>query len=1623
MTVPADTDDVVAVVGMGVAVPGACGPGELWRTVNGGQDIFSEPGDRFELSRFWSQDRQEADRTYARRAGYLHDFRPHPALRDAEKDTGPGRDEAARWLRHTALQARSGVRVEPGYRCGAYVGAWPGGSQSLVESVLVETLARSAPDDEQAERVRAALLGHYRHALPLDRATGLDAVVRAAFAGLTERVTETFVVDTACASSLYAVDLGSKALLAGECEIAYCGGVNVVDPTMAVMFAKLSGLSPRGRVRAFTGASDGTLFSDGAGLVALKTLRRAREDGDTVLGLVLGFGGAADGRGKSISAPNPAGQRRAIVRARTVNSVTAEQVDWVLAHGTGTPAGDGVESQVLTELAPDSGQWCSSNKPVFGHTGWTAGVLSLMHALLALRHGWIPEHLGAQETEHGTDGARVRVPGTAVRFAPRQDGPRTVGVSAFGFGGTNAHLLVTDRLDGETPRSSPPDRPDSEEVALVAWSVHLPGDPPTTSVRDWLRGMAAPPEAGFPRPYPAPPPADIRMPRRTIPVIDPCQLMALQAAARFVTEHGEIWKDVRETTGVIAAHTGMPRGLVATTVRCYANDATWLLDRHRTDPAFSHVAQRLESLRQGYPATTEDSQAGVLPNVIASRIAARYDLHGPSMAVDAGRDGTLAALRVAHRYLRTGELDLALVVAVNGNGTTENAVLAGLGPAPLGEGAFLLAVTTNRTATERGLPVLARLSFRTAPHEQSPATEDRSYLAADHALALLRAVERRALPARLPAVHQETVLLAEPADKAHPGQGTDSVRYEETCPRQAKTQARPRKMDSGQGGENGAAERLTLRYRKKIVPRPRPGTRPGAAGVPIPSSLPRRGVVLLASPDAGATVHGDLRGSDSLVLDLPGNSDRPMSAAALESMLTAVDSATPHLTVVGDLSTLSVPRALALHDAVFLITQRLWSRWQPESSLAVVLAGAPADRVAHPAAALFDGFVKSLRWERPGTVAFTFTTDEPVTTGLLARVAEERSAHPLPPPVLFHLQGRRWTEALHPVPLMACGPPAGLPLHDGSVGLVTGGAGGIVQALFKALSEHARPTLWLLGRTPEEPLPPELEDIKDERLTDARASLIRRLRESLPDLAPKSLVKRADALLKQRELHLTLEALRARFGEGRVHYLACDMQDEDAVRKAVAQVLHAEGRVDFVVHAAGQVASTLLGKKRLEVFRAIRDTKVLGHLHLRSALGSNLPSLWCNIGSYSGSAGAPGDTDYASANAYLEAAAETATGSGEITVGFTMWRQTGMGSDALFQEHAASQAQFTPISTAEGTDQFLCELSAAARTGGASVYLGGTERERLRRHFPGLVHDGPPKRPASRLWPSWRSTAGNPRPRGEWVLPTAPDDQRHLYDHLVSGKPTIPATFLLDMAAQAAEALVPGTFTTGFREARFDAFVRPLNRSRPAPLRIRARVARGPSGDGHLTTVSVSLHSDTLGPDGRMRPAGLRHFATEVLLSRHPLPDPPPWHSPAAAAPLPAEDPYAAPEAAVSLRGPFRNLSHCTVDGDYAQGNWTPELAGNPGLRTMTIPALLMCAALRTSALRPAGAHEHPLFVPRSVSLVRLQTAGANDHDLLLCHGHELVVSVGRDGVHRAVTPTGRLLLELSGVDLVEMAT
>jgi acyl transferase domain-containing protein len=210
-----------------------------------------------------------------------------------------------------------------------------------------------APPEDLDELLRR------RYAVGVAADAGLPhRVGRNAIAGLLPDETELVMIDTACSSALYAMDLGVRALREG-CELAVCGGVFGYTARNLVLFAKLSGLSRDGEVRCFDEDASGVLLSDGAAVVVLKRLRQTRQDGDRVLGVIDGIGLACDGRGKSIYAPNDKGQTFALSRAYADAGVAPATVDWVIAHATGTRAGDSTELAGLNRVMAPAAPPCS----------------------------------------------------------------------------------------------------------------------------------------------------------------------------------------------------------------------------------------------------------------------------------------------------------------------------------------------------------------------------------------------------------------------------------------------------------------------------------------------------------------------------------------------------------------------------------------------------------------------------------------------------------------------------------------------------------------------------------------------------------------------------------------------------------------------------------------------------------------------------------------------------------------------------------------------------------------------------------------------------------------------------------------------------------------------------------------------------------------------------------------------------------------------------------------------------------------------------------------------------------------------------------------------------------------
>ncbi|MGW2377496.1 SDR family NAD(P)-dependent oxidoreductase [Kitasatospora sp. NPDC001683] len=1556
LAVADDVDgDAVVVVGMGLAVPGASTPEEFWRLLTEGEPVFGEPGDRIDLDTVWSPDAAAEDKTYARVSGFMTGFTPHPALR-AEIDSGAftADEYTALWLRHSLLGATEKVTVRPSDRQLFAVGLTPDGSQHL-EHTLVATGARRLLGDAGLP-VPDGLERRYPLAAGTPDAVLPYRIARAAVPDLPADA-EIVVVDTACSSSLYTIDIGVRALRAGEADVALCGGAFALTAQNLVLFSKLRGLSRSGQVRSLDRGADGVLFSDGAAVLALKTHRRAVADGDPILGYVAGFGGSSDGRGKAIYAPNPAGQQIALHRAWESAATDPQDVDWVVAHATGTPAGDRTELGALTAAAPGRTWTMTSNKSLVGHAGWAAGAVSAVHALLALGHRTIPGQRQFTGLPDGTTG--VEVPTADLAWPERDGGRRTVGISAMGFGGTNGHLLLTDRPP-VTPERPAADADDP--VVVVAAGTHLPGDPSPEQLDRWLAGAAADWPATFGDAYPVPSPLEARLAPSAIAAMDRSQLMALRCADRIAGD----WvgdRRLADRAGVFVGHSGPTRNAHGYALRYHLDD----LERHVTAPAGLPASALADTVRGLTPPINEDAYPGLMPNVIAARVVQRLDLHGPNMTVDAGRDSALSALATAVRYLRDGEIDLAVVMGVS----TAVEGLPARDPRPVADAAVGFVLTRRSTAEQRGLPVLGELALGRPQAPAAPA-EPRDYRGAEGTVALLKAL-RRGEPSRL-----------RPVEDAH----TPTVRV--TPAHAAADPAGPQLLTG-----HLARHALTLhpvparRVREPLAAVPE-GTLlltddPAAlAGLPLPTDC------LIAVP-RGATPSD---GVPAVRLE------RPEDLAAL---LDGRGRALTHVRVLAGVQDGSrdaaSERLLELHDLAFLAAQH---RAPDLRSFAVLVLDGADGLVPAPHGGLFTGLVRSLSQELTDCLMFAVVTDRTEAGAALALLAEESAAERFIP-AAYHLAGERLE--LLPVPVPAAGQAPALP--DAPVVVATGGARGLTAHLVRELVDGRTPqAVWLLGSG-------AAPDPADAAAPAPRVEALRELAARHPGENPAALGRRYERAVQRHERARVIADLEALCGPGRVHYRQCDVLDEGAVRKTVEEVLAVEGRVDVLVHGAGLGRSAGVTRKKVADFRAVRDVKVRGHAHLRAAFGERRPALWCAVSSVSAFIGLRGEPDYGAANEYLMLAAAHARAiDGRDEVAFTsgLWIESGMASaDTPAGALLARQNEIGQLTDEQGRAFFRTELAGRGSHGLATSWIGDADWATLERRAPGF-------RAAARAVPAPGPLVAVPRAfltaapartgrTAVWTCRVDLDAHPYLRDHLVDGRPTVPGTFILELAAEAAAALAPGLLPARIGDVVLSRFIRAAEHRWPRTLEVTAE------RDGDRVAVRVLTPADGPVP-------AREHSRMTVTLARTLTEGP--LCPPVAEVGRSAPNTYELAGTTVELSGVFSSLRNPRLLSDGGAADLRLELPTQSVFDRFLIPSTALDCLLRTSVLDGRTSGPVPVIVPTALADVRLYT-GANDPALAAAHPKGLLLRhwFAADGTEHCalVGPDGRALIAVTGIE------
>lgn len=1541
-------DDPVVVVGMGMVAPGANSPDEYWELAMRGGELFVEvPADRWDGEWFYDHNKTAPDKTYQTKSGFITGFKPHPDLAAEVACGAVTTDETTRWLRHALLQALRGVARRDTDRFTFCVGYTADGNQHLEEALILSGITQRlspALDQESTSAIadrfwrgRAGCAEFLPH-----------RVGRAAMKNILPDATELLMLDTACSSSLYAIDIGMKSLLLGTHDIAVCGGTFALGPRGAVLFSKLHGLSTGGAVRSLDKDADGVLFSDGAGVVVLKRLSRAVADGDSVLGILAAIGTSSDGKGKAIYAPASSGQSIAVDRALAAPGLQDADIDWVIAHATGTTAGDQAE---MTSLRTSLGAvvpagrtiQVTSNKSLIGHTGWAAGAISVIEVLLALRNNTIPRQHRFTEapTEFELSGSPLRIPTEPVPWPRRADRSRAAAVSGFGFGGTNAHLVVRE-YDGRSvavPAVAP-----EEPVVVVGWSARLPGLEARADIERWLRegACAKRPDASFGDSYPAPPLAQVRIPPSTLRSLDRCQLMLLESVLPLRDDLVAFWEQSRDKTGVIVGHLGATRNATLYAQRCYLDEIRAVLGAAAPGDTVARAFEAYaEEIRRLVPESNENSFPGIMPNVIAARVSNYLDLHGVNMTVDTGLASSLSALDIAIRYLRAGDLDLALVGGVNGNSTPESSgtareLLAGQGTAAVAEGAFTVALVRESTARAHGLRPLARIDALpgteidvTRPVSGVGDATEPTYLGADGLIAVLKAVTTAQGPSMI-GTHDRTgpILRVTPSEDL-----LDHHTYD---------------------GRNPIVLRRHVAVTKPFpfqqVRPERPFVEPGT-------------VVLTNNPALLAGVEIPAGALVVSTQDLPQPTPEGVAHA-----LSGLGQQIRHVRLLTE-----TPCDLSLHDLLFLTVQHSYKGLsEPGASLALCILAGWAGGAPHPFAGMWTGLVKSTSVELRQLLAYTVLTTSTNPAEGIAQVTRESGAKHFLPVVVYE-QGVRKTSFLEPAaPDIDASTPSWL--GPDSVVLAAGGSRGIAAELLLAVARRYRPTIYVLGRS---------DIASDQAAIPARADYIRLQRQNRPAVSVAELTRDYQRMVEASATRSNLERMVEHCGADRVHYLRCDLLDEQSVHDAVATALREAGRFDLLLNVAGINRAASIPTKRFEDFRAVRDVKVRGYRNLVSAVGDNVGT-WCNFGSFIGFTGQSGETDYAAANDFLITAAHAASTHGrkEVTIGWGLWRDAGIGTDPVHRSFL-EKSMYTGMSSAEGVYHFLREM-LGTRSDPAIVLLGGAESEGLEDYRPGFLAAGaagasPPQRVGCMLD---RRIAGT-RSEAEYERCFDLDRDAYLAEHVVLGHPTLPGTFVIEIAAEAAMDLVPGRVPVAFEDITLSSFLRVYDSGRPVRKRITAQLLHH---DDESSRVRVRVLGDVVTPTGQVLVQDRQHFQLDVLL-RDALPSAPRWerwseHEDGAAMP----DPYHMENSPALLTG---RLVSTTDTRQHALGRRaTFDLHVRPDDRTFTqfrVPAILLDGLLRVTVLDPVRDGHLIVAAPMSIRRIDLYTT-LNDLDLSLAH-------------------------------------
>ncbi|MDP9169590.1 MAG: beta-ketoacyl synthase, partial [Acidobacteriota bacterium] len=653
----------IAVIAHSCVLPGAFSPAELWAQIVGGNDLLSHapPG-------YWRVNPEPllsahrgAKAIATDRGGYVRGFE---SLFDPDGFAVPAAELIALDpLFHWVLWGARTALEQAGHDCR---------KQSPRAGLILGNLGYPSPEATRyAEAVwtgatqRPAAANRFHFGLP----TALAAkALRLELGGIS--------LDAACASSLYAIKLACDRLHDGDADLMLAGGVNRSDSLfLHAGFTALGALSPTGQSLPFHRAADGLIPSEGGAFVVLKRLDDALVAGDPIACIIRGVGLSNDGRASGLLTPSMEGQVRAMRAAYRVAGFSPEHVSYVECHATGTPVGDDTEIRSMDAIfgaVPELA--VGSLKANLGHLMTAAGAAGLIKVIEGMKAELLPCMRHADEPSAALRSSRFRISNQPRPWL--SNGPRRAAVSAFGFGGNNAHLIV-EQWTGTKPAST--------RIAFARSPLAVTGIGVIASdgngADDFLRALGAgeSPVARAERIELSS--KIVRFPPKDLQDCDGQQLLILRAALEAVASAPAF---SGERAGVFIA--------MESSAEIARHCAAWrIADAARAESGepSAHWLQMLSDVLP--PLTRAATVVGTMPNMPANRLNSQFDCRGPGFTIGAGELSGDVALRTAMRALRAGEIDLAIVGAVGlCIEPVHESAMAVRGSGPAGDGAVIL---------------------------------------------------------------------------------------------------------------------------------------------------------------------------------------------------------------------------------------------------------------------------------------------------------------------------------------------------------------------------------------------------------------------------------------------------------------------------------------------------------------------------------------------------------------------------------------------------------------------------------------------------------------------------------------------------------------------------------------------------------------------------------------------------------------------------------------------------------------------------------------------------------------------------------------------------------------------